>query len=170
MALTVQGLRADNRGMSSSRPVRASGSRPRESGQGAVEFALLLPVFIILVAGIIKFGIAINFWLDMQRIANQGARWAAVNGYPGCPAGSSSCSQTLQQYLDAQKLANGEVIVTCVSFPSGTSNIGDPVKVSMSRRLGLGIPFVPLGVTISGSATMRVEQAINNPGISAACQ
>ena len=49
-----------------------------ESGQATTEFALLLPVFLILVVGIINFGIGLNFWLDMQRIANQGARWAVV--------------------------------------------------------------------------------------------
>ena len=44
-----------------------------------VEFALILFPLLIIVAGIIQFGIALNYWLDMQRIANQGARWAAVN-------------------------------------------------------------------------------------------
>ena len=50
----------------------------RESGQATVEFALILFPLLLLVAGIIWFGIGLNYWLDMQRIANQGARWAAV--------------------------------------------------------------------------------------------
>ena len=33
----------------------------------------------MIVVGVIQFGVALNFWLDMQRIANQGARWAVVN-------------------------------------------------------------------------------------------
>ena len=64
----------------------------RESGQAMVEFALILFPLLLLVAGIIQFGIALNYWLDMQRIANQGARWAAVNNWPpDCPRGSTSC-------------------------------------------------------------------------------
>ena len=50
-----------------------------------VEFALILFPLLILVVGIIQFGIALNYWLDMNRLANQGARWAAVNGWPNCP-------------------------------------------------------------------------------------
>jgi len=54
----------------------------RESGQATVEFALILFPLLILVGGIIYFGIGLHYWLDAQRIANQGARWAAVNNWP----------------------------------------------------------------------------------------
>ena len=49
-----------------------------------VEFALILFPLLLIVAGIIQFGIALNYWLDMQRIANQGARWAAVELHAVC--------------------------------------------------------------------------------------
>ena len=61
---------------------RGARRRERESGQALVEFALILPLFLLIVVGIIQFGVALNFWLDMQRIANQGARWAVVDRYP----------------------------------------------------------------------------------------
>jgi len=54
-----------------------------EGGQTTVEFALILIPLLILVVGIIQFCIALNYWLDMNRLSNQGARWAVVNGYPG---------------------------------------------------------------------------------------
>ena len=60
-------------------PLRARHRQDRESGQAMVEFALILFPLLLLVVGIIQFGIALNYWLDMQRIANQGARWAVVN-------------------------------------------------------------------------------------------
>ena len=86
---------------SSDRSVRGPVRRPlfktlrrhgkREDGQAMVEFALILFPLLLLVAGIIQFGIGLNYWLDMQRIANQGARWAAVNNWPpNCPAGSAA--------------------------------------------------------------------------------
>ena len=49
-----------------------------ERGQAMVEFALILFPLLILVAGIIQFGIGLNYWLDANRIANQGARFAVV--------------------------------------------------------------------------------------------
>ncbi len=61
-----------------------------ESGQATTEFALILFPLLVLVGGIIYFGIGLNYWLDMQRIANQGARWAAVNNWPpDCPVGTA---------------------------------------------------------------------------------
>ena len=63
-----------------------------ESGQAMVEFALILFPLLILVVGIIQFGIGLNYWLDMQRIANQGARWAAVDNWPpDCTRAATSC-------------------------------------------------------------------------------
>ena len=53
-----------------------SAPRNSESGQAMVEFALILVPLLILVVGIIQFGIGLNYWLDMNRVANQGARWA----------------------------------------------------------------------------------------------
>ena len=148
---------------------RAGVSRAGERGQTVVEFALILPVFVVLVAGVIRFGIALNYWLDIQRVANQGARWAVVNRYPlpngtSC-TGASPCSPTLQQVMGQQRLASGENTVPCISFTANsgpgdpaTPAIGDPVTVSITRKFSLGIPFVPLSVNINGSATMRLEQ------------
>jgi len=175
MALRLHRRRADKRHMNSSHmPYGARDARHGERGQAVVEFALILPIFVILVAGIIKFGIAINFWLDMQRVSNQGARYAAVNAWPGCPRGATSCtgSNTLQSYLAAsnQKLAQGEdwavnVCLPTVTLADGTTESGkisDPVTVTVSRRMNLGIPFLPLHANMKGKATMRLEQAATN--------
>ena len=81
----------DTRGHVSRRePIRDRYARDRESGQAAVEFALILIPMLILIGGIIYFGIGLNYWLDMNRVANQGARWAAVNNWPPqCDRGGS---------------------------------------------------------------------------------
>jgi Flp pilus assembly protein TadG len=69
--------------------------RGDERGQATTEFALILIPLLALVGGIIYFGIGLNYWLDMNRIANQGARWAAVNSWPSqCVRGETSCTQT----------------------------------------------------------------------------
>ena len=60
------------------------GGRSRERGQALVEFALIAPLFLVIVVGIIQFGIGLNYWLDLNRIANQGARWGVVDKYPDC--------------------------------------------------------------------------------------
>jgi len=141
--------------------------RKHERGQVLVEFALLLPLFLMIVVGIIQFAIALNFWLDMQRIANQGARWAVVNEYPGCPRtgpNTPTCTPTLQNYLASQKVAQGENLTVRICFPLGSGTVGNPVKVKISQPLSfmrIVSAFTPdriLSFTLRAEATMRLEQ------------
>jgi Flp pilus assembly protein TadG len=149
--------------------------RDRESGQATVEFALILVPLLLLVVGIIQFGIGLNYWLDMQRVANQGARWAAVNNWPpDCPRGSTSCTNaptcksltrtttTLQNTLQCQMLTAGvsgsPTIQIC--FPdSGSKLVGSPVKVSIQAPFKL-VPIFKIGtIQLRANATMRLEQS-----------
>jgi len=187
MTLRLGRRRADKRVMNSSRIVRAGAARRSERGQATVELALILPVFLLLLGGIMQFGIGLNYWLDMQRVANQGARWAAVNNWPpDCPAGTANSTNggtgctttpacnprpaqpthaTLQNALQCQLLTRGEKNTTVtVCYPTGsTGKVGDAVTVRLGRPFKvIAVPFMPGGVgsiTISGSATMRLEQS-----------
>jgi hypothetical protein len=146
-----------------------------ERGQATVEFALILIPLLLLVVGIIQFGIGLNYWLDMQRVANQGARWAAVNNWPpDCPRGSASCTNapackalprattTLQNSLQCQMLTAGvsgsPTIQVC--FPEGGSRAtGSPVKISIQAPFKL-VPLFRIGtIQLRANATMRLEQS-----------
>lgn len=143
----------------------------RESGQAVVEFALILFPLLLIVAGIIQFGIALNYWLDMQRIANQGARWAAVNNWPpDCPVGSAvgACdgtpNPTLQTSLRQEALSNGlqgnVTIEVCYPANSGgtTEIAGNPVRVRLDSPFKL-LPILGWGtINLRADATMRLEQ------------
>src|SRR5438067_9074985 len=67
-----------------------------ERGVAVTEFALVLPLLLLLILGMIDFGKAINYWLDNTHLANEGARLAVVNNNPG---GSTT---TLQNWLRKQ--------------------------------------------------------------------
>lgn len=58
---------------------RSSGRGARDRGAAAVEFALLLPVLLLLVFGIIDFGRALNAQVTLTQAAREGARLAALN-------------------------------------------------------------------------------------------
>jgi Flp pilus assembly protein TadG len=145
-----------------------------------VEFALILFPLLLLVVGVIQFGIGLNYWLDMQRIANQGARWAAVNNWPpDCQRTATTCtntppcdsvtrsSTTLQNTLECQILTAGlqRAATVEVCYPNaGNKDTGNPVKV----RLEADFTFVPLlgigTITLGADATMRLEQSQLAPG------
>ena len=138
----------------------------RESGQAMVEFGLILFPLLLLVVGIIQFGIALNYWLDMQRIANQGARWAAVNNWPpDCPKGSTTCASpnTLQETLRRQMLTaglkNNPDTSVQVCYPDGAWDLGDPVRVQISSTFKL-LPILGAGkLNLTAKATMRLEHS-----------
>ena len=56
---------------------RPSGSDARDRGAAAVEFALLLPVLLLIVFGLIAFGRALNAQIPLTQAAAGGARRGA---------------------------------------------------------------------------------------------
>ena len=134
--------------------------RNRESGQAMVEFALILFPLLLLVVGIIQFGIALNFWLDMNRIANQGARFAAVNCGP--TTSPAQCTPSLQAWLTEQALSKGNNPTVTICYENGktgsTADVGDAVRVELTQPFTFR-PIVTLGtIDLNASATMRLEQ------------
>ena len=156
--------------------------RQDESGQAMVEFALILFPLLLIVVGIIQFGIGLNYWLDMQRIANQGARFAVVNDWPGCPPSAAtyanggctttpSCTSvntntTLQQELFCSAMSVGlrDSLTVSICYPddgdpnTGLGTVGTPVRVNLSAPYDF-LPIIGVGsLTLRSEATMRLEQ------------
>jgi Flp pilus assembly pilin Flp len=157
--------------------------RRDERGVALTELALVLPLLLILVLGIIDFGKAINYWLDETHLANEASRWAAVNNWPGKDSGTS-LQQYVLDHLDTAELS-GDVVGTqgtahsaqvCISFPDGTSNVGDPVAISVKyhyKWLSYLTNKADIGprTWVTGKSTMRIEanlSADDNP-YSAGC-
>jgi Flp pilus assembly protein TadG len=136
-----------------------------EAGVALVEFALVLPVLIVLLFGLLDFGKAFNYWIDETHLANEGARWAVVNKNPG--------SGTLQEYIRDQantsELRTGgtssvpDPLQVCISFPNGEV-VGEPVEVTVATSYNW-LSFLGLSATstnISGRSTMRLEAQPTN--------
>ncbi|MFL5824042.1 MAG: TadE/TadG family type IV pilus assembly protein [Solirubrobacteraceae bacterium] len=133
-----------------------------EEGTALVEFALVLPVLLLIVMGILYFGRYESYANDEIQLASSGARWAAINANPG-----SGSSQTLQQYVAAQaspELTNGSSDVSAIKvyiyYPSGsTGQVGQAVRACVTNNLNF-IPILGLAKsTMVQTATMSVEQA-----------
>ena len=74
--------------MSRRRPSGSAAHAPRPSrrrgrGQAMVEFALIAPIFFLLLFSIIEFGRAVYYIQMLNNAAREGARYAIVHGGPG---------------------------------------------------------------------------------------
>ena len=135
-----------------------------EDGQSLVELAVVLPLLLLLLLGIMDFGRAFNYWITETQVASEGARRAAVN--------LSSSGTLLHSYVRDQIQVGDmkEKATVCVSFPDKPSpdaaKVGHPVKITVSTPFSWFLSDI-LPITLANSATMRLEA---NSTATAMCQ
>jgi Flp pilus assembly protein TadG len=115
------------------------GQLRKERGQTFVEFALALPVLIVLLFGIIQFGIAFHSYITLTDATRAGARKAAVSRLVPAAERTSAVTQAVRdsaQNLDQSQLTpsvsstwvrGGEVTVSA-TYPYEIKLFGIPVK------------------------------------------
>ncbi|WP_026556464.1 TadE/TadG family type IV pilus assembly protein [Arthrobacter sp. 35W] len=128
-----------------------------ERGAAAVEFALLLPVLLLLVIGIMEFGRAYNIQISASQAAREGARYAAVHyidtGFTDAVAESTGlkAAPTLPSGTTAKatyKTSTNAAATKCAS--------GNTVTVTVVHQLKWMTGYLPLdGPTITGVAVMQ---------------
>jgi hypothetical protein len=142
------------------RELAPSCRRRSEAGAALVEFALILPLLLTLMIGVLDFGKAFNYWIDETHLASEGARFAAVNSNPGASSNLSLQQWILSQMETGEQKAKASVCISTVGNVPYT--VGNPIQVKVQyphtwlpwlhNRLGF-----PTTVRISASATMRLE-------------
>jgi Flp pilus assembly pilin Flp len=114
-----------------------------ERGAAAVEFALVVPVLVLLVFGIIQFGRAYNLYLTATAAAREGARAAAVGG---------SAAGAVGAFWPGFSTA-----VSPAPDPTGSGGQYVQVTVSVPYTLRLPLPLGSRDLNIQSTVTMRRE-------------
>lgn len=142
-----------------------------EDGVAMVEFALVLPILLLVLLGTVSFGFALNYSIDETQLTREAARYAAVNYNPG-PA--STIQESIRGQADTSELLNGGTTAVptrgqlCIAFPTNpdtntSGQVGDPVKATMTVTynllpiIGNVLPADASAINITRSATMRLE-------------
>jgi len=147
-----------------------------------IEFALVLPFLLLIIFGMVDLGKAVSYWNDETHLANQAARYAAVNACAACD--TASPHQTINAYIPTQA-ETAELRDRLASPPvgsgdgvffrfTGSSTIGSKnhctgQAVKVTVRYTYSLPFlgkVPIfgsmlglsSIHISASSTTRLEQ------------
>jgi Flp pilus assembly protein TadG len=95
------------------RPRSGEGPDSRERGQGLVEFALVLPAFMILLLGLVEFGFIFANHQGLEYATREGARTAAAlsngqNGQNGQPPATTCTTIDNQVIAAVQRLITGK--------------------------------------------------------------
>lgn len=130
-----------------------------ERGQALVEFALVLPIIVVVFLGVVLFGVALNDWIDETQLTAQAARFAAVNSEHG--NGEEITEKTFLTWIKHQG-DNGEVQEAKATMCSPTSKTGDYVEVKLVANytwFGLaGLFGVKAETPLESTARMRIEK------------
>jgi Flp pilus assembly protein TadG len=142
-----------------------------DRGVALVEFAIILPAFLLILLGVMDFGKVFNYWQSATQAASTGARAGAVDHWPGtCTAGDPPVRTTpctLQAWVRSQ-LKTRELYDdahVCVRFPDtggATSATAPGNRIQVLVRVPYAIPLVNAfahgaAVQLNSSATMRIE-------------
>lgn len=123
------------------------------------EFALIAPVFMLIVAGLLAFGRVFFYWIEANHLANETARWAAVDRNPYAPTKLQVAA------ADGATTEFKSDVKVCIDFPGETFTSveqGDSVRVMVQKPFNF-IPFLEMTqITIHGESTMRVERLGDN--------
>ena len=128
--------------------------RKKEKGQALVEFAIILPVLLLILFGILQFGVTFNQYISVTAAAREGARKASVSRSLGASAATTAAVNAAKATAPSLKQTSMQVIVT----PSAAWAQGSDVTVQVKYPYSINI----LGKVVSSgyltsSTTMRIE-------------
>jgi Flp pilus assembly protein TadG len=166
---------------------RRHGLRKRRQGQSLAEFAIVFPVFMLVVGGIVQFGII--FWGQntLNQIVRDSGRYAVTE--PNCSSTSQADVQTHINSVVSNGSFAGTVTSKTLVMPTngelvGTPPVADPVsdqmvgtvstptpnycppvsngdhvwlRITITAQVPIFFPFVPGNGNISSTALFRME-------------
>lgn len=126
-------------------------------GQAVVETAMMMPILILLLFGILEFGQVINQYIVLTAASREGARTAAVS--------NDTAARTA--VADAVANINNNGLTVTIAYQDGIREQGKSVTVTVRKPIEVNTPvireiiesaFAPDPAVITGRSVMRVEQ------------
>ena len=117
-----------------------------ERGAVAVEFALVLPILIVLMLGIIEFGLGYNAQITVSAAAREGARSMALHNSVSTARAATKASAPLA----APGITDSEITITPIVCSAGLTT-----AVTVVHQYKFLTGFFGIGYPMTGKAAMR---------------
>jgi Flp pilus assembly protein TadG len=118
----------------------------RERGAAAVEFALILPVLLLMVFGMLEFSRAYNTQISLSGAAREGARVMAIH---------DDADMAVDAAIAAAPSVNPVVTSGDITITPASCSSGEQVEFSIDYDLPLMTGFFGVTLPISGVGVMQ---------------
>ena len=127
-----------------------------ESGASAVELALLLPVLMMILFGIIEFGMALYRQAILTNASREGARLGIVQSIP--PIANAAVDARIDTYLTAAGINPGTVTRNTPVLTGGTgSNVTVTLTLPYTYVVLPGLTSITPSINLVATTVMRHE-------------
>ncbi|WP_439936373.1 TadE/TadG family type IV pilus assembly protein [Nocardia sp. N13] len=134
-----------------------------ERGAAAVEFALVVPVLLVIVIGIFNFGFVLAQQISLNNGARQAARYAVVDG-PTCADVVTEARNGAETIGMSASQVPTPTVTPCSSStakPCAGAAVGTNITVTMVRSAPWTVTLFPFNLiptpTLTGKGVMRCE-------------
>lgn len=147
-----------------------------QRGQSLVEFALLLPLMLLIITGLFDLGRAVWQTNTLAYAAREGTRYAIVHGSAGSPAADPTdvsdpvITGSIPAVVRAAAIGVPNITVT-VQYPDTYAGVTPPVKCADRNCrviVDASAPFIPLPstyllggafqITLKGGSTLVIQR------------
>lgn len=123
-----------------------------ENGQALVEFAIILPILLILIMGIVQFGLVLNAYITIENASREGARRGIIG----------ITDAEIKNLIIATSPSLEEKNITLEITPNeGSRKSGDTIKVKIEYNYNLSVPIISnlfnKTITLKSQTSMRIE-------------
>ena len=123
-----------------------------QKGQSLVEFAIILPILLLLILGIAEFGIMLNSYLTIQNVAREGARFGITGG--------SDTEIIALIKATSPNLTAADMSITITPSEANRKS-GDTMQVKVTYSYHVIVPIISslVGnvIALNAQTSMRIE-------------
>jgi Flp pilus assembly protein TadG len=152
--------------ISITRPWPRSCTRRLSGGQALVEFALVAPIFFLLLFAMIDFGRYVYYVQVLNNAAREGARFAIVHGAnsllrtgpPDDPSGTAVIGVVRDYAVGVIGREDASILLIVPTWDPANNNRGTKVTVEVTYGFHSVIPVVPIpAIPMKGESTLVVN-------------
>ena len=124
--------------------------RKKEKGQALVEFALMLPILLVVIIGLVYICVLFFSYLTLQSAVREGAYTIVTDG-------KNQTDSTIQDLVRANSFALSNVTVaTTPSQPTTSDTAWSTPRIRITVEAWFTVPFPTIAIPLPNNATARM--------------